>query len=470
MKYFAAVDLGASSGRVGVGSFSPEGMTYEVIYRFANEPIQRIDGSFLWNWTQLVEHVIKGLETAATDYELTSVGVDTWAVDYILFDEKRIQSAPAYGYRDHRTEGIMEEVIAQFGRTNIYNKTGIQFLPFNTSYQFLAAIKKGELKSVSRFLMLPDAINFLLCGSTSNEVTNASSTQLLNPYTRSWDIDYINDLGLPGAIFPELHEAQNILGSVDIPGAAFGTMVVAVGSHDTASAVAGTPLLDPEEDIFISSGTWSLVGCEIFTPITSREALDANLTNELGVNGTVRLLKNVVGMWIISELIREWNEIGEVITIEEVVDLATNSPANQTIFDPNDPIFLSPGAMSHRIIRLANSNDMAIPKTRGEFARAVYDSLAQSYSVVIKEIEVVTGKSFTTIHIVGGGSANHLLNQLTADATGLRVVAGPTEATLIGNIGIQALAAGVVKNLQELREIVAKSSDLNFYAPRKLES
>ena len=469
MKYFAAIDLGASSGRVAVGSLTPYEISVDVVHRFDNIPVQSNNGSFLWNWVLLIENILKGLEKAGNKYELESVGVDTWATDYILFDEEGLQIAPSYGYRDHRTDGVMKEVVSQHGRNYIYDKSGIQFLPFNTIYQFFAAQKAGELVEKSRFLMLPDAINFILCGSTSNEVTNASSTQLLNPYTRSWDFDLIGEIGFPTTIFPPLHEAKICLGNVDIPGSVFGVKVIAVGSHDTASAVVGTPMLNPECEIYISSGTWSLIGCELSTPITSSDALNANLTNELGVNGSVRLLKNVTGMWIISELIREWNESGEPITVEEVVKLASESSANRTLFDPNDSRFLGSGHMTSRIVDLARELKSPIPENRGQFARSIYDSLATSYSKVIKEIESVTGKTFTAIHIVGGGSANHLLNQLTADATGLKVIAGPAEATLLGNIGVQALAAGVVKDLPELRSIITNSSDLKIFLPCKLQ-
>ena len=466
MKYYAAIDLGASSGRVAVGGVDNGKISFEIVHRFANTPILGSHGSVHWSWERLMGDVLAGLEIAASKYSITSVGVDAWAVDYLLFDREGLQSAPLYSYRDSRTDGVMDEVIRKFGRKEIYSRTGIQFLPFNSIYQFLSANRIGELDGAKNFLMLPDAINYMLCGSTSNEITNASTTQLLDPYTRSWNLDLVEKLGLPKELFPVLHEAKSILGVVDIPTNAKGVKVVAVGSHDTASAVAGTPLSTPESQIFISSGTWSLIGCEITEPITTEAAMNSNLTNELGVEGTVRLLKNVSGMWIISELLREWNSLGDSVTVDDIVKAASESPPRRTLFDPNDSRFMAPGPMSDRIARVAGESNQPVPEGRGQFARAVYESLALSYSRVIEELEIATGKVFTSICIVGGGSANHFLNQVTANVTGLKVQAGPVEATLMGNIGVQAMAEGEISSLAELRGIVASSDALKLFLPK----
>lgn len=465
MIFFAAVDLGASSGRIAVGSLQDGKIVYEVVHRFPNHLVTSESGSLLWDWPQLVDDVISGLQTAATKFKIASIGVDTWAVDYLLLDSSGIPSAPVYAYRDSRTDGVMEQVIEKFGKSEIYENSGIQFLPFNTVYQLLAAEKAKELSNGSKFLMLPDAINFLLCGSTTNEITNASTTQLLNPETRTWAWELIDRMQLPRSIFPELHEARSILGEIDGIPNLIGSKVVAVGSHDTASAVAGTPMLDPDSTIYISSGTWSLVGCELQSPIASVEAMNANLTNELGVDGTVRLLKNVAGMWIISQLLQEWEDQGEHISVEDLVLLAVDAKDPSTLINPNDPTFLLPGPMELRIRNLVTENGGSMPTTKGEMGRLVFASLAKSYLQVINEIESVTGKRFESIHIVGGGSANRLLNQLTADITGKTVVAGPIEATLMGNIGMQAMAAGVIRDLVELRSIVAKSASLAVFNP-----
>lgn len=464
MPYFAAVDLGATSGRVAVGLVTPHSISFEIIHRFPNELIKDSNGSLLWDLANLFTEVKKGLIAAASKHELISVAVDSWAVDYLLFDERGIQTAPSYSYRDFRTDGIMSEIIAKFGKETVYKNTGVQFLPFNTMYQLLAAQRAGQLTAQCEFLMLPDVINKYLVGSDSNEITNASSTQLLNTRTREWDWPLIQKVGLPATIFPRLHEAETYLGEIsEVPQLA-GIKVVSVGSHDTASAVAATPMTDSENSIYISSGTWSLVGCEINSPITSSEALGANLTNELGVGGKVRLLKNVAGMWIISELLREWNEAGNSITITDLVTEAAGAHSLSRI-DPNDPTFIHPGKMQFRIEQYCERNSIPAPITRGEIVRCVYESLADSYSRTLQDIEKVTEKKFSVVNIVGGGSANDFLNQLTANATRLKVIAGPIEATLLGNVGVQAIAAGIVQDLTQLRALIVKSEVLRTFYP-----
>jgi rhamnulokinase len=356
----------------------------------------------------------------------------------------------------------MELAISDYGKEAFYQRTGIQFLPFNTVYQLMAARDAGELEGDRTFVMLPDAINMVLTGSRSVEITNASSTQLLNARTRSWDTELINLLHLPHEVFPSLHEAKTTLGTVKGIPELTGVKVVAVGSHDTASAVAAAPI--SSDSIYISSGTWSLIGCESAEPNTSAAAMAVNLTNELGVEGTVRLLKNVAGMWIISECLREWAENGDPISIEELVTQARNSEIEARI-NPNHESFLHPGKMVERIQYQVMINGGKELRSKGEIAYVIYASLAESYAKTIAEIESVTGRRFTNIHVVGGGSSNDFLNQLTADATGLEVIAGPVEATLLGNIGVQAIAAGEITNLQELREIISHSFELKIFQP-----
>jgi rhamnulokinase len=462
MSSFAAIDLGATSGRVAVGTILGGAISYEIIHRFPNGARENESGSFVWDWDELVSQVKVGLIKAAEKYSLTSVGVDTWAVDYILVDSNNQITAPTYSYRDLRTDGVMELAITDHGKEALYKTTGIQFLPFNTVYQLIAARDAGELESGRTFVMLPDAINMALTGSRTVEITNASSTQLLNARTRSWDTDLIKQLKLPQEVFPELHEAKALLGTVKEIQQLTGVKVVAVGSHDTASAVAAAPI--SSHSIYISSGTWSLIGCESTEPNTSAAALAVNLTNELGVEGTVRLLKNVAGMWIISECLREWNEVGDPISVEELVQQARQSESSARI-NPNDESFLHPGKMVERIQYQVRVNGGEELKSKGEIAYVVYASLAESYAKTIAEIESVTNRRFTNIHVVGGGSSNEFLNQLTADATGLEVIAGPVEATLLGNVGVQAIAAGQIKNLKELREIISHSFDLKSFQP-----
>jgi rhamnulokinase len=465
MSHFAAIDLGASSGRVAVGSLENGKLTFEIIHRFPNNPITTSNGSLLWNWDFLNSEIRSGLESAAKKYSLKSVAVDTWAVDYILLNSKNEITAPTYSYRDDRTDGVMEITIESFGRESLYSTTGIQFLPFNTVYQLIAARDAGELVAGNTFVMLPDAINFELTGAISTEITNASTTQLLDTKSRQWDWSLISRLNLPKEVFPTLHEGRTAIGEIKGHGSLNGLKVVAVGSHDTASAVAGAPLEDSESEIYISSGTWSLVGCEIDSPITSAKAMEFNLTNELGVEGKVRLLKNVSGMWIISELLREWVEAGESISASELVQLASVVTTNKTIIDPNDSIFIHPGKMVERISYLASQSYQEVPQSKGEIARCIYESLAVSYKKVIAQLEEVTKCKFKKIRVVGGGSANDLLNQLTATTTGITLTAGPVEATLLGNVGVQAIIAGEISGLSELRKVIRDSFELKEFRP-----
>ena len=462
MSSFAAIDLGATSGRVAVGTVVDGAISYEIIHRFPNGARESESGSFVWDWDELIPQIKTGLVKAAAKYSLTSIGVDTWAVDYILVNSQNHITSPTYSYRDLRTDGVMELAISDYGKEAFYQRTGIQFLPFNTVYQLMAARDAGELEGDRTFVMLPDAINMALTGSRSVEITNASSTQLLNARTRSWDTELINLLHLPHEVFPSLHEAKTTLGTVKEIRELTGVKVVAVGSHDTASAVAAAPI--SSDSIYISSGTWSLIGCESAEPNTSAAAMAVNLTNELGVEGTVRLLKNVAGMWIISECLREWAENGDPISIKELVAQARNSEIEARI-NPNHESFLHPGKMVERIQYQVMINGGKELRSKGQIAYVIYASLAESYAKTIAEIESVTGRGFTNIHVVGGGSSNDFLNQLTADATGLEVIAGPVEATLLGNIGVQAIAAGEITNLQELREIISHSFELKIFQP-----
>ena len=462
MSSFAAIDLGATSGRVAVGTVVDGAISYEIIHRFPNGARESDSGSFVWDWNELITQIKTGLVKAAAKYSLRSIGVDTWAVDYILVNSQNHITSPTYSYRDLRTDGVMELAISDYGKEAFYQRTGIQFLPFNTVYQLMAARDASELEGDRTFVMLPDAINMVLTGSRSVEITNASSTQLLNARTRSWDTELINLLHLPHEVFPSLHEAKTTLGTVKGIPELTGVKVVAVGSHDTASAIAAAPI--SSDSIYISSGTWSLIGCESAEPNTSAAAMAVNLTNELGVEGTVRLLKNVAGMWIISECLREWAENGDPISIEELVTQARNSEIEARI-NPNHESFLHPGKMVERIQYQVMINGGKELRSKGEIAYVIYASLAESYGKTIAEIESVTGRRFTNIHVVGGGSSNDFLNQLTADATGLEVIAGPVEATLLGNIGVQAIAAGEITNLQELREIISHSFELKIFQP-----
>ena len=368
-------------------------------------------------------------------------------------------------YRDSRTDGVLESVTAQVGRERIYSTTGIQFLFFNTIYQLVSAIGTPEYVSAAKFLLLPDLLNNHLVGSSTSEITNASTTQLLDATSRQWDFDLIEELNLRTDIFPELHEAGEVLGKIAGHGSIDGLPIVAVASHDTASAIAGIPLRIDGKSAYISSGTWSLIGVEVASPITTSLALAENVTNELGYGGTVRLLKNVTGFWLLEECRRNWRLNGREFSPEKLIELANEIEIGKYLIDPDDPRFAAPGEMPQRIASFCKEKNLSVPETPGEYARCIYDSLALAYARTIRKISLVSGNQIETIHVVGGGSANDLLNQLTADATGCEVLAGPVEATVMGNLAVQAIAVGAVSDLVQARELIGRSITLKRFEP-----
>ena len=465
MASYAAIDLGATSGRVAVGTISDGKISFEIIHRFSNDPIDDPVDGLLWNWSKLQDEVLVGLKMAVKKYVLTSVAVDSWGVDYQLLKKDGALNPRVFSYRNLRLEGVMENTVKLVGKERIYKSTGIQFLTFNTIYQLIAGLSIDEFADASQFLMLPDALNYFLCGSMTQEVTNASTTQLLDPTTRDWNWELIAELDLPKGIFPALHEAGTTLSKIKGHGQLDGIPVVAVGSHDTASAVAAVPMTNPEKSIYISSGTWSLVGYEKLQANTSNKAFEIDLTNELGVQGTVRSLRNVAGMWLLSECQRDWAAQGLDIKVEELVAAAQKVPTNSFLINPNDHLFLAAGNMVGRIAEYCIANNAPVPTTPAEYARCIFDSLAAAYDQVISDFEEVEGHSFDVIYVVGGGSANDFLNQLTADVTRKKVITGAVEATLLGNIGMQAIAAGEVSGLPHLREMISTSITQKVFLP-----
>jgi rhamnulokinase len=465
MSSYAAIDLGATSGRVAVGTVSDGKISFEIMHRFSNDPINDPNDGLIWNWSKLQAEVLFGLKLAAEKYQLKSAAVDSWGVDYQILKKDGFLNPRVFSYRNLRLDGVMENTVKQLGKERIYRSTGIQFLPFNTIYQLIAGLAIDEFVDASQFLMLPDALNYFLCGSATQEVTNASTTQLLNPVTRDWDWDLIAELDLPSDIFPALHEAGSALGKIRGHGELDGIPIVAVGSHDTASAVAAVPMTNPDKSIYISSGTWSLVGYEKKQANTSKMAFEIDLTNELGVQGTVRSLRNVAGMWLLSECQRDWAAQGVNIQVEELVASAQKIPANSFLINPNDHLFLAAGNMVGRIAEYCIANNSPVPATPAEYARCIFDSLAQAYHDVISDFEAAEGHSFDTIYVVGGGSANQFLNQLTADVTGKKVITGAVEATLLGNIGMQAISAGEIPDLPKLREMTSASLTQKVFLP-----
>ncbi len=465
MPAFAAVDLGATSGRVTRGEIIDGRFVLNEVHRFVHEPVDAGSGGLLWQWDEIVNEVKIGLKKAMDLGPLDSAGIDSWAVDYgfLTSDDQLIGSV--HCYRDSRTDGVLESVTALVGRERIYSTTGIQFLFFNTIYQLVSAIGTPEYVSAAKFLLLPDLLNNYLVGSSTLEITNASTTQLLDATSRQWDFDLIEDLNLRTDIFPELHEPGEVLGKISGHGSIDGLPIVAVASHDTASAVAGIPLRIDGKSAYISSGTWSLIGVEVDAPITTPLALAENVTNELGFGGTVRLLKNVTGFWLLEECRRDWRFNGNEFSPEQLIELANQIEIGKFLIDPDDPGFAAPGEMPMRIAKYCKAKNLAVPETPAEFARCIYDSLALAYARTIRKISLVSGKEIESIHVVGGGSANDLLNQLTADATGCEVLAGPVEATVMGNLAVQAIAVGAVSDLVQARELIGRSTSLKRFEP-----
>lgn len=470
MGRYVAVDLGATSGRVALVDTSQGDFHVNVVHRFLHEALRGVDGILAWDWERIVDQSVIGIRIAAELGPITSLAVDSWAVDYGFLGSKGELLPPVVSYRDSRTKKTFAEVIQSVGKERIYETTGIQFLPLNTLYQLVASKDDSNYLNAKKFLLFPDLLNNLLTGSTSTEITNASTTQLLNGRTRTWDFDLISRLGLRKEIFPDLHEPGTILGRIKGFGDLDGIQVVAVGSHDTASAVAGVPFSKSNSEAYLSSGTWSLLGIESTTPFTSPAALAANITNELGVERTVRTLKNITGLWILEECRRTWRGNGIEIEMPELINLAELATDFGSVFDPNDPIFAAPGDMPDRIASFLTQRRQKAPENLGEYARSIFLSLALAYKHTLEELERVTGRTITTINILGGGSQIELLNQLTADATGREVLAGPTEATLLGNAMMQAIATGEFANLSEARAAVRAGLKRKKYLPSTVQA
>ena len=462
---FLAVDLGATSGRVAIGRVGSDSISLDVVHRFLHEVLPQEDGSLLWDWDLILTEVLTGLKEAIKTSDPISLAVDSWAVDYGFISPTHQYLPPVHAYRDPRNEIAYQELTKKIGKERIYSTTGIQFLPFNTIYQLYAARNLPEYKNAAKFLMLPDLVNFLFTQKLSTEVTNASSTQALNTRTREWDRELIKLSGIRDDLFTELHEPGTLIGVVHGFDELDGINVVATASHDTAAAIAGVPFGNRLTEAYISSGTWSLVGVELDAPVLTPEAFTANVTNELGADGTVRALKNVTGMWILEECRRTWHLEGRDYDMPELLTLAAAAKAFKTLIDPNDPLFAPPGGMPQRIRAYCVERGLTPPQTDGEYAICILNSLAHAYKKTLAEISAVTGRTIEVIHILGGGSQNDLLNQLTADICGMTVKTGPVEATLFGNIAVQAISAGVVANLTQARALIAKSFTSKVFQP-----
>ncbi|MBF4562200.1 rhamnulokinase [Microbacterium sp. VKM Ac-2870] len=464
----AAIDLGATSGRVVVGRVGDGVLETETVARFANDPVRLGDGLH-WDVTGLYAAVLRGLREAfRAEPRLASIGVDSWAVDYGLLREGQLLGVP-FHYRDERTARGVVAVERTIGRADLFARNGLQFLPFTTAHQ-LAAEPPGVLALADTLLLMPDLLAFWLTGIRRAELTNASTTGLLDARTRTWDDGLVSAIGVPRTLLPALISPGERIGDLlpHVRAAVGGSApVVAVGSHDTASAVVAVPM-HADAAAYISCGTWGLVGVEVAQPVLSPEVSAANVTNEGGVDGRVRLLHNVMGLWILTETIRGWSRRGEDADLGALLAAAAEVPASAVpVFDVDDARFLTPGDMPARIDAWCDEHGLASPKTRPAYVRAIIESLAQAFADAVSTTSRLGRVDVRTVHLVGGGALNELLCQRTADRTGMPVVAGPVEATALGNVLVQARAAGMISGaLEELRDLVARTHTLRRYEPR----
>ncbi|TFD86692.1 rhamnulokinase [Cryobacterium lactosi] len=450
-----------------LGRVGPNQLELHSVARFPNNPVRTVDGLH-WNILELYRNALVGLRSAVREApELVSVGIDSWAVDYALLRGDRMLGNP-YHYRDDRTAAGVLATHALVPASELYGQNGLQVLPFNTLYQLAADRATGDLELADRLLLIPDLLGYWLTGRQVAERSNASTTGLLHA-AGGWNDGLIERLGLPRSLFPELVAAGEAIGPFR-PGVAteVGSArleLVAVGSHDTASAVVGVPMLT-DDCAYISSGTWSLVGVELPAPVLTEASRAANFTNEGGVDGRVRYLRNVMGLWLLSESIRSWEREGEQVDLPALLAQAAALPGAGTLFDVDDLRFLPPGDMPERIRSYCREHDIRPPGSRAELVRSIVESLAAAYARTLATITELTGRTVRTVHLVGGGSQNELLCQLTADYTGLGVQAGPVEATAIGNVLVQARAQGLASgSLESLRALVRQAYPPRSYRP-----
>lgn len=468
-----AVDLGATSGRVMVArvSVDPDVLELDEVHRFPNAAVRHEDGSLRWDVTRIHREVLTGIRLAAASGPVDGIGIDSWAVDYGLLDADGQLLGDPFSHRDSRTDGVADRVVAELGAEVLYDETGLQQLPFNTLYQLVAARDSDELSRAATMLLIPDLLGFWLTGETGAERTNASTTQFYGARSHEWSTGLLDRLGLPTGILPELRSPGEVLGTL-LPKVAaavgLGTSVpvIAVGSHDTASAVVGVPAGDGPV-AYVSSGTWSLVGLELPGPVLTEAARRADFTNEAGIDGTERFLKNVTGLWVLSECVREWTEEGLAgADLASVLQAAADLPAARAVVDINDRRLLPPGDMPRRVQRLAREAGVEVPASPAALTRLVLDSLALAYRRCVRTASDLAGVAPGRVHVVGGGSENALLCQLTADACGLPVIAGPKEAAALGNVLVQARALGVgLETLSDMRALLRRTQVLNRFEP-----
>lgn len=467
---FFAVDLGATSGRTILGFFSDNGLNMEEINRFPNQLIE-VNGHFYWDIYALYNHIIEGLKLVAErGINITSIGIDTWGVDFVCIGKDGHLLRQPYAYRDPHTDGAPEKFFSRIPRNHVYAQTGIQVMNFNSVFQLdtLRRNNDSALAAADKVLFMPDALSYMLTGEMVTEYTIATTAQLVNAYTRQLEPELLAAVGLtekhfgrfvyPGEKVGVLTaEVQKMTGLGAIP-------VIAVAGHDTASAVAAVPALNPNF-AYLSSGTWSLMGVETDAPIINEETETLNFTNEGGVEGTIRFLKNICGMWLLERCRTGWGET----SYSELIADAEGAEAFRSLINPDDACFANPADMEDAIKKYCERSGQPIPETRGQIVRCIFESLALRYRQVLDNLKSLSPRAIETLHVIGGGSRNDLLNQFTANAIGIPVVAGPSEATAIGNVMIQAMAAGEAADVAGMRQIIHHSISLKLYQPQQTE-
>jgi len=475
-RVYLAIDLGAESGRIMAGLWNGKTIRLEEVHRFPNGPVM-LAGSLRWDVVRLWAEIQNGLALAAKKYgkSIVSVGADTWGVDYVLLTKHGEMLGQPFAYRDARTNDTMARAFKKVPRSEIFAQTGLQFMQFNSLFQLLACQRNTPelLDAADCLLFMPDFLHWALCGSRTVEFTIASTSQCLNPLTRNWATGLLKKFGLPTRILPKIVPPGTNLGALRASLAertGLGKVsVVAPPSHDTASAVAGVPTANTGKAdwAYISSGTWSLMGAEVKKAVLSPRAEDLNMTNEGGLDGTYRLLKNIMGLWLVQQCKRSFDAAGRKYGYPELVKMAAKAPALRSIVNPDDSRFLNPPDMPKAIQDFCRETKQPVPRTEGELVRCAYESLALKYREVRAWLEELTGEGIKVIHIVGGGSQSKLLNQFAADACQRPVVTGPIEATAMGNLLVQVRASGELSSLAEMREVIRKSSDVETFQPGK---
>lgn len=471
---FLAFDLGAESGRALVGILKEEKLIVEEVHRFINRPVE-ILGRLYWNVPQIFQEIKEGMNKAFSKYsDIESIGIDTWGVDFGLVTREGYLAGLPVCYRDHRTDGILDKAFKVMPKERIYELTGIQIMQINTLFQLYSMVLENSslFQSTYKLLFMPDLFNFMLTGEMKTEFSIATTSQLYNPIKDSWEEEIFQKFGIPIEIMPEIEMPGTEVGKVsESIRREFNLKDISVISpcgHDTACAVASVPA-EGEDWAYISSGTWSLMGVELKEPIINKNSLEANFTNEGGVNKTFRFLKNIMGLWLLQSVRRVWMKEGTEISYSEITKMAESEKPFQFLINPDDSLFLNPPDMVSAIKEYCKKTNQKIPETKGEIARCILESLAFRYKEVFENLEKIIGRKIKILHIVGGGAQNTLLSQFTANVLGIPVMTGPIEATAMGNIMIQAIARGAIKDLSHGRNIIKNSFEPIIYYPKDIE-